>query len=56
MSSTARSTMSPKSSVTGIPAAAAITARTLTGANEQYNPASRNHGCPSGSIRKSKRL
>ena len=39
-----------------IPVAAAITATTLWRANEQYRPASRNHGCPSGSTRKSNRL
>ena len=33
-----------------------ITAITLVGANEQYGPASRNHGLPSRSMRKSKRL
>jgi hypothetical protein len=47
---------SSKSSGSVIPAAAAITGITLWRANEQYNPASRNQGCPAGSIRKSNRL
>ena len=43
-------------SFTDIPNALAIEAITLLGEKEQYNPASRNQGCPCGSIRKSKRL
>ena len=39
-----------------MPAADAITAMTLPGEYEQYSPASRNQGSPSGSMRKSNRL
>jgi hypothetical protein len=40
----------------GIPAAFAIQEITLVGAKEQYNPASKNQGCPCGSMRKSNKL
>ncbi len=48
-------TRSSNSSATPIPAASAIVATTDARANEQYSPASRNHGRPCGSIRKSNR-
>ncbi len=44
------------SSSSGIPEADAIVGMTLSGANEQYKPASMNHGRPAGSMRKSNRL
>ena len=49
-------TASEKSRRTLVPAAPAMTATTLFSENEQYSPASRNHGRPSGSMRKSNRL
>lgn len=50
---TARATRSPNNVGSSMPAAPAIVATTLDGLNEQYGPASRNQGRPSGSIRKS---
>ncbi len=39
-----------------IPDAVAIAESTLISAKEQYSPASKNQGCPSGSMRKSNKL